>query len=89
MSPAELTECRRQLGKYLSMGWIRPSSSPFGAPVIFVRKKDGSLRMCIDYRGLNAATVRDSYPIPRVDDLLDRLTHARIFSKLDLRSGYH
>ncbi len=89
MSPAELAECRRQLDDYLARGWIRPSSSPFGAPVIFVRKKDQTLRMCIDYRGLNAGTVRDSYPIPRIDDLLDRLTHARIFSKIDLRQGYH
>ena len=73
MSERELEEVRKQLREYLDKGWIRPSSSAFGAPVLFVRKKDQSLRMCVDYRGLNARTVCDVYPIPRVDDLLDRL----------------
>ena len=67
MSERELQEVRMQLADYLDRGWIRPSSSAFGAPVLFVRKKDGSLRMCVDYRGLNTCTVRDVYPIPRVD----------------------
>ena len=84
MSERELAEVRKQLGEYLEKGWIRPSSSSFGAPVLFVRKKDGSLRMCVDYRGLNARTIRDVYPIPRVDDLLDRLQGATVFSKIDL-----
>ena len=74
---------------YLSKGWICPSSSGFGAPVLFVRKKDGSLRMCVDYRALNAQTIRDAYPLLVVDDLLDHLTSARVFSKLDLSQGYH
>ena len=89
MSERELIEVRKQLADYLEKGWIRPSSSSFGAPVIFVRKKDGSLRMCVDYRALNARTIRDVYPIPRVDDLLDRLSRATIFSKIDLSQGYH
>ena len=89
MSQSELAEVRQQLDEYMSKGWIRPSSSQWGAPVIFVRKKDGSMRMCIDYRMLNQRTVRDSYPLPRIDDLLDVLGEARYFSKIDLRSGYH
>ena len=75
--------------EYLAKGWVRPSSSSWGAPVLFARKKDNTLRMCIDFRILNQRTVRDSYPLPRVEDLLDRLSHATHFSKIDLRSGYH
>ena len=89
MSERELQEIRTQLSEYLQRGWICPSSSSFGAPVLFVRKKDSTLRMCVDYRALNARTVRDVYPIPCVDDLLDRLTRATIFSKIDLSQGYH
>ena len=74
MSPLELAEVRRQLDLYLEKGWIRPSNSPFGAPILFVRKKDNTLRMCVDYRALNAVTVLDRYPLPRIDDLLDRLS---------------
>ncbi|KAJ4728107.1 Retrotransposon protein, putative, Ty3-gypsy subclass [Melia azedarach] len=88
MAPPELEELRRQLRELLDAGFVRPSKAPFGAPVLFQRKHDGSLRMCIDYRALNKVTIKNRYPIPRVDDLFDRLGHARWFSKLDLRSGY-
>ncbi|GJZ85360.1 putative reverse transcriptase domain-containing protein [Tanacetum coccineum] len=70
-------------------GFIRPSSSPWGAPVLFVKKKDGSFRMCIDYRELNKLTVKNRYPLPRIDDLFDQLQGSSIYSKIDLRSGYH
>ncbi|GBG69235.1 hypothetical protein CBR_g3934 [Chara braunii] len=89
MSPRELEELRKQLDELLEKGWIRPSSSPFGAPVLFVPKKEGELRMCIHYRGLNAITVKNAEPLPRIDDLLDRVQGARYFSKIDLKSGYH
>ncbi len=89
MSPLELQEVQRQLEDYLAKGWIRPSTSPFGAPILFVRKKDGSLRMCCDHRGLNSLTIKNRYPLPRIDELLDQLHGARIFSALDLWSGYH
>ncbi|GKD46203.1 putative reverse transcriptase domain-containing protein [Tanacetum coccineum] len=68
---------------------IRPSSSPWGAPILFVKKKDGSFRMCIDYRELNKLTVKNRYPLPRIDDLFDQLQGSRVYSKIDLRSGYH
>ncbi|GBG59088.1 hypothetical protein CBR_g24431 [Chara braunii] len=89
MAPRELEELRKQLDELLEKGWIRPSSSPFGAPVLFVPKKEGELRMCIDYRGLNAITVKNVEPLPRTDDLLDRVQGAKYFSKIDLKSGYH
>ena len=89
LSVRELDELKRQLVELLDKGFIRPSRSPYGAPVLFVRKKDGSLRMCVDYRGLNRITVKDRYPLPRIDELLDRLRGAQWFSKLDLASGYH
>ena len=89
MSPTELAEVRRQLDGYLEKGWIRPSTSPYGAPILFVRKKDGSLRMCVDYRALNAQTILDKYPLPRIEDLLDRLARANCISSLDLTQGYH
>ncbi|GBG62830.1 hypothetical protein CBR_g32412 [Chara braunii] len=89
MSPRELEELRKQLDELMEKGWIRPSSSPFGAPVLFVPKKEGELRMCIDYRGLNAITVKNAEPLPRIDDLLDRVQGAKYFSKIDLKSGYH
>ncbi|GBG63083.1 hypothetical protein CBR_g36568 [Chara braunii] len=89
MSPRQLEELRKQLDELLEKGWIRPSSSPFGAPVLFVPKKEGELRMCIDYRGLNAITVKNAEPLPRIDDLLDRVQGCKYFSKIDLKSGYH
>ncbi|KAG1393183.1 hypothetical protein G6F60_011646 [Rhizopus arrhizus] len=89
MSPLELDELRRQLKELLTLGFIRPSSSPWGAPVLFVRKKDGTLRMCIDYRAVNALTRRLNTPLPRIDECLERLGGARYFSSIDLKSGYH
>ena len=84
MSPAELAEVRRQLDDYLAKGFIQPSTSPYGAPILFARKKDGTLQMCVDYRSLNKMTKKDVYSIPRIDNLLDRLTNATVFSKIGL-----
>lgn len=89
MAPAELRELKAQLDELLTKGYIRPSVSPWGAPVLFVKKKDGSLRLCIDYRMLNQVTVKNKYPLPRIEDLFDQLREAKVFSKIDLRSGYH
>ena len=87
--PDELQETKRQIEEYLAAGHVRPSTSPFGAPVLLVKKKDGSMRMCIDYRGLNKITEKNNFPLPRIDDLHDRLTNAKYFTKLDLFAGYH
>jgi hypothetical protein len=87
MSVDELAELKKQLEELISKGYIRPSASPWGSPVLFVKKKDGSMRMCIDYRNLNAVTIKNKYPLPRIDDLLDQLRGAKYFSKIDLRSG--
>ena len=89
MAPLELKELKLQLQELLEKGFIRPSVSPWGAPMLFVKKKDGTLRLCIDYRQLNKLTVKNKYPLPRIDDLFDQLKGASIFSKIDLRSGYH
>jgi hypothetical protein len=89
MSAEELTELKGQLKDLLDKQYIRPSASPWGSPVLFVRKKDGSMRLCIDYRSLNTVTIKNKYPLPRIDDLLDQLRKAKFFSKIDLRSGYH
>ncbi|KAL4020664.1 hypothetical protein IC575_019445 [Cucumis melo] len=89
MAPAELKELKVQLQELLDKGFIWPSVSPWGAPVLFVKKKDGSMRLCIDYRELNKVTVKNRYPLPRIDDLFDQLQEATVFSKIDLRSGYH
>ncbi|KAL4020671.1 hypothetical protein IC575_019452 [Cucumis melo] len=89
MAPAELKELKVQLQELLEKGFIRPSVSPWGAPVLFVKKNDGSMRLCIDYRELNKVTVKNRYPLPRIDDLFDQLQGATVFSKIDLRSGYH
>nr|GEY90965.1 putative reverse transcriptase domain, aspartic peptidase domain protein [Tanacetum cinerariifolium] len=87
MAPIELKELKDQLQELLERGFIRPSVSPWGAPVLFVKKKDGSMRLCIDYRKLNKITIRNCYPLPRIDDLFDQLQGAMHFSKIDLRSG--
>ncbi|MBW1279494.1 reverse transcriptase family protein, partial [Escherichia coli] len=84
MAPAEMAELKKQLEELLDKGFIRPSSSPWGAPVLFVKKKDGSFRLWIDYRGLNRVTVKNKYPLPRIDELLDQLKGATWFSKVDL-----
>ncbi|GBG84311.1 hypothetical protein CBR_g38281 [Chara braunii] len=90
MAPAELDELQRQLKELTERGWIRPSTSPFGSPVLFVPKKGGSLRMCIDdYRGLNAITVKNAEPLPRIDDPLDGVQGCKHYRKIDLKSGYH
>ena len=89
MAPTELKELKIQLQELLDKGFIRPSVSPWGAPVLFVKKKDGTLRMCIDYRKINKVTVKRKYPLPRVEDLFDQLKGAGVFSKIDLRSWYY
>ncbi|GJW44798.1 putative reverse transcriptase domain-containing protein [Tanacetum coccineum] len=89
LAPSELEELSGQLKELQDKGFIRPSSSPWGAPVLFVKKKDGSFRMCIDYRELNKLTIKNRYPLPRIDDMFDQLQGSQYFSKIDLRSGYH
>jgi hypothetical protein len=89
MTPKELAELKVQLNELLDKGYIRPSSSPWGWPALFVKKKDQSLRLCVDYRPLNVVTIKNKYPLPRIDILFDQLAGARAFSKVDLRSGYH
>ncbi|GJU22291.1 putative reverse transcriptase domain-containing protein [Tanacetum coccineum] len=89
LAPAEMQELSTQLQELSDRGFIRPSSSPWGAPVLFVKKKDGSFRMCIDYRELNKLTMKNQYPLPRINDLFDQLQGSRVYSKIDLRSGYH
>ncbi|GAU38281.1 hypothetical protein TSUD_119620 [Trifolium subterraneum] len=89
MSAAELRELKKQIEELLEKKFIRPSVSPWGAPVLLVKKKDGSMRLCVDYRQLNKVTIKNKYPLPRIDDLMDQLVGACVFSKIDLRSGYH
>jgi hypothetical protein len=89
MSREELAELKIQLKDLLDKGFIRLSSSPWGCPALFVSKKDKGLRLCVDYRLLNTVTIKNKYPLPRIDILFDQLTGARVFSKIDLRSGYH
>ena len=89
MAPTEMEELKKQIEELQEKGFIRPSISPWGAPVLFVKKKDGGMRLCIDYRELNRATIKNKYPLPRIDDLFDQLSKAAVFSKIDLRSGYH
>jgi hypothetical protein len=89
LSYVEMNELQKQMTDLVSKGFIRPSTSPFGAPVLFVHKKDGTLRLCVDYRALNKVTIKNRYPLPRIEELMDRLTGAKYFSKIDLYSGYH
>jgi hypothetical protein len=85
----ELVELKKQIAELQAKEFIRPSSSPWGAPVLFVEKKDGTQWMCVDYQSLNEVTIKNKYPLPRIEDLFDQIKGASIFSKIDLRSGYH
>ena len=89
MALRELAEMKKRLEELMEKGFILPSSSLWGCPAIFVKKKDGTLRMCVDYLLLNAVTVKNKYPLPRIDTLFDQLAGAMVFSKIALRSGYH
>jgi hypothetical protein len=89
MPPNELAELKIQLQDLLDKGFIRPSASPWGCPALFVKKKDNSPRLCVDYRPLNTVTIKNKYPLSRIDILFDQLARARVFSKIDLRSGFH
>ena len=89
MAPVELQELRVQLQEPLDKGFIRPSTSPWGTPILFSKKKDKTLRLCIDYRQLNRVTIKNRYPFPKIDDLFDLLRGARVYSKIDLHTGYH
>jgi hypothetical protein len=89
VSREELAELKIQLKDRLDKGFIHPSSSPWGCPILFVSKKDKGLRLCVDYRPLNAVTVKNKYPLPRIDILFDQVAGAQVFSKIDLCSGYH
>jgi hypothetical protein len=84
-----LAELKKQIEELLSKGFIRPISSPWGAPTLFIDKKDGSRRLCIDYRSLNEVTIKNKYPLPQIEDFFDQMRGAKVFSKIDLRSGYH
>jgi hypothetical protein len=89
MNPQDLEELKRQLADMLSKGLSRPSTSPWGSPVLFVDKQDGTIRLCVDYRKLNEVTIKNKYPLPKIEDLFDQLNGAKVFSKIDLRTGYH
>src|SRR4051794_32486466 len=89
MSSAELVELKKQLDDMLEKGLIRPSASPWRSPVLFVDKKDGTIRLSTDYRKLNNVTIKNKYPLSKIEDLFDHLTGSRVFSKIDLRTGYH
>jgi hypothetical protein len=89
MSTPELEEFHKKLKELIKKGYIHPSVLPWGAPVFFVKKKDRMLRLCIDFRKLNKVTMKNKYPLPRIDDLFDQLKDAKIFSNINLRSGYH
>jgi hypothetical protein len=89
VSRPELVELKKQIDELLEKGYIRPNTSPWATPILFVEKKDGTKRMCIDYRSLNEVTIKNKYPLPRIEDLFDQLRGVGLFSKIDLRLGYH
>jgi hypothetical protein len=89
MAPKELSKMKKQLEELLDKGFIHPSSSRWGCPTIFVKKKDGTLQMCVDYHPLNMVTIKNKYPLPHIDALFDQLAGAKVFSKIDLQLGYH
>jgi hypothetical protein len=89
MAEVELKLLKEELDSLLKKGFIRLSASPWGSPALFMPKKDGTQRLCVDYRALNAVTIKNKYPLPRIDDLMDQLRQAKFYSKIDLRSGYH
>jgi hypothetical protein len=89
MNHEELKELKVQLEEFFTKGYIKPSKSPYGVPILFVHKKDETLKMCVDYRALNKVTVKNQYPLPQIDDLFDRLSGAKVFNKIDPRSGYY
>ena len=89
MATKELAEIKKQLEELMEKGFIRPSSSPWGCPTIFVKKKDGTLQMCVDYRPLNAVNIKNKYPLPHNDTLFNQLVGVKVFSNIDLPSGYH
>ena len=89
MNPKELVELKKQSADMLSKGLIRPSASPWGSPIIFVDKRDGTTRLCVDYCKLNDVTIKNKYPLPKIEDLFDQMNGARVFSKIDLWTGYH
>ena len=89
MEPVELQELKVQIQELLDKGFTRPSTSPWGASILFAKKKDKTLRLCIDYRQLNRVTIKNRYPLPRIDDLFDQLKGVRVYSKIDLNFGYH
>jgi hypothetical protein len=89
MAPKELVEMKKQLEELLDRGFIHPNSLPWGCPAISIKKKDGTLRMCVDYHPLNMVTIKNKYPLPRIVALFDQLARAKVFSKINLRLGYH
>ena len=89
MGSEELAELKKQLEEQLRKGFIHPSASPWGSPVLFLAKKDGTTHLCIDYHSLNEVTIKNKYPLPKIEDLFDQLNGAKVFSKIDLRSGYN
>jgi hypothetical protein len=89
LNPQELEELKKQLAAMLSKGLIRPNASPWGSPILSVDKRDGTIRLCVDYRRLNEVTIKNKYPLPKIEDLFDQLNGPKVFSKIDLRTGYH